>query len=59
MGKVHPEIDSQIADFIRAQRLFFVGTASAGSSGRVNHPRFGRTHCRLVWLRRSDVSVRG
>jgi hypothetical protein len=34
MGTLHPEIDSQIADFIRAQRLFFVGTAPAGSTGR-------------------------
>jgi hypothetical protein len=36
VGKLHPEIDSTTADFIRAQRLFFVGTAPAGSTGRVN-----------------------
>lgn len=36
MGKSYDEIDGALAAFIRAQRLFFVGTAPAGTGGHVN-----------------------
>ncbi len=36
MGQVHDAIDDRVADFIRAQRVFFVATAPLGADGHVN-----------------------
>jgi len=36
MGKVYDEIEPKLADWIRRQRLFFVGTAPSGADGHVN-----------------------
>ena len=36
MGKVFPEIDERLARWIRAQALFFVGTAPLAGDGHVN-----------------------
>lgn len=36
MGKVFPEIDDALADWLSAQRLFFVATAPSGDEGHVN-----------------------
>jgi hypothetical protein len=36
MGKVYDAIDASLADFIRAQRMFFVATAPLAADGRVN-----------------------
>ena len=36
MGKVYDAIDASIADFIRAQRVFFVATAPLAADGHVN-----------------------
>jgi hypothetical protein len=36
MGKVYPEIDGRLRDFIEAQPVFFVATAPAGADGHVN-----------------------
>lgn len=36
MGKVHPSITPELADFIAAQPLFFVATAPLAASGHVN-----------------------
>lgn len=36
MGQEHPEISEKLAEFIRAQRMFFVATAPSGSGGHVN-----------------------
>jgi predicted pyridoxine 5'-phosphate oxidase superfamily flavin-nucleotide-binding protein len=36
MGKVLPEITPELAEFIRAQPMFFVGTAPLDASGHVN-----------------------
>lgn len=36
MAKTFPSINDRIADFIKAQKLFFVGTAPAGEDGHVN-----------------------
>src|SRR5262245_63376087 len=36
MGKVYDAIDGPIADFIRAQRVFFVATAPLAAEGHVN-----------------------
>ena len=36
MGRVLDEITPPIADFVAAQRIFFVATAPAGDDGRVN-----------------------
>ncbi len=36
MGKVYETIDERLADFIRRQPVFFVGTAPVGSDGHVN-----------------------
>lgn len=36
MGKVHPAITDRLAEFIGAQRVFFVATAPLGADGHVN-----------------------
>ena len=36
MGKLYDAIDERLAEFIRAQRMFFVATAPAGPEGHVN-----------------------
>src|SRR5262245_25843472 len=36
MGKVYDAIDASLADFIRAQRMFFVATAPLDAEGHVN-----------------------
>lgn len=36
MGKVHDEIGPRLADWIRAQPMFFVGTAPLSADGHVN-----------------------
>ena len=36
MGKTYDAIDQQLADFIRAQHVFFVATAPAATDGHVN-----------------------
>ena len=36
MAKVYTEIDERIASFIRAQHVFFVGTAPSAAAGHVN-----------------------
>jgi hypothetical protein len=44
MGKVYDGIDAKLADWIAAQRLFFVATAPSGSGGHVNcSPKGGDT----------------
>lgn len=36
MGKVYPEIDGRLRDFIEAQPVFFVASAPSGPDGHVN-----------------------
>lgn len=36
MGKVYDEIDGQLADFLKRQHVFFVGTAAASLDGHLN-----------------------
>jgi hypothetical protein len=36
VGKTYPEIDPQIAEFVRRQHVFFVATAPLSTDGRVN-----------------------
>jgi len=36
MGQVHDAIDDRLAEFIRAQRMFFVATAPLGADAHVN-----------------------
>src|SRR3954468_4315622 len=36
MGKLYDEIDDKLADWIRGQHMFFVGTAPSGADGHVN-----------------------
>jgi len=36
MGREHPEISEKLADFIRAQHVFFVATAPSDATGHVN-----------------------
>ena len=36
MGKVYDRIDDKLADFIRKQHMFFVGTAPSDSDGHLN-----------------------
>jgi hypothetical protein len=36
VGKIHESIDGKLADWLLAQRLFFVATAPSGSEGHVN-----------------------
>jgi hypothetical protein len=36
VGKIFEEIDDRLAEWIRGQRLFFVGTAPSGPDGHVN-----------------------
>ncbi len=36
MGTIHPEIDSALGTFIRAQKMFFVASAPSGPDGHVN-----------------------
>ncbi len=36
MGRIYPEIDERLREFIEAQRVFFVATAPAGESGHLN-----------------------
>ncbi len=36
MGKIHEQIDEQLAGWIRQQRIFFVATAPLGPTGHVN-----------------------
>jgi hypothetical protein len=36
MGKIYEQIDEKLAAWIRAQHLFFVGTAPSGPDGHVN-----------------------
>jgi Pyridoxamine 5'-phosphate oxidase len=36
MAKTYPEIDAMLRDFIRAQSVFFVGTAPLDANGHVN-----------------------
>ncbi len=43
MGKVHPEIDERLRQFLEAQPVFFVATAPLAADGRVNvSPKGGR-----------------
>ncbi|MEV4826000.1 pyridoxamine 5'-phosphate oxidase family protein [Micromonospora sp. NPDC049274] len=43
MGKVYPEIDGRLREFIAAQPVFFVATAPSGSEGHVNVSPKGMT----------------
>ena len=44
MGRLYAAIDAGLAAFIRAQRIFFVGTAPAASDGHINlSPKGGDT----------------
>jgi hypothetical protein len=36
MGKIHPEIDATLREFVERQHVFFVATAPSGSEGHVN-----------------------
>ena len=36
MAKIFEEIDDKLADWIRRQHIFFVGTAPVGAGGNVN-----------------------
>jgi Pyridoxamine 5'-phosphate oxidase len=36
MGKLYPEIDPTLKEFIAAQKVFFVATAPAGTQGHIN-----------------------
>ena len=36
MGKTYDGIDERMATFLRAQHVFFVGSAPAGADGHVN-----------------------
>jgi hypothetical protein len=36
MGRVLPEINAQLAEFLEAQRVFFVATAPSGADGHIN-----------------------
>lgn len=56
MGKVYPVIDEQLADWVRAQKMFFVATAPLAADGHVNCSPKGLDTLRLnppdeiVWL---------
>src|SRR5262245_27388413 len=52
MGKVHAEIDERLADFIRAQHVFFVATAPSGSAGHINLSPKGLDALRILDPRR-------
>ncbi|MCZ7535179.1 MAG: pyridoxamine 5'-phosphate oxidase family protein [Acidimicrobiia bacterium] len=52
MGQEHPEISEKLADFIRAQHLFFVATAPAGPGGHVNVSPKGRDTLVILGARR-------
>lgn len=43
MGKVYPEIDGRLREFIAAQPVFFVATAPSGPEGHVNVSPKGMT----------------
>jgi hypothetical protein len=48
MGKTYDAITEPLAEFIRAQHLFFVGTAPAGPGGHVNVSPKGLDSFRIV-----------
>ncbi|WP_421791161.1 pyridoxamine 5'-phosphate oxidase family protein [Hyphobacterium sp.] len=48
MAKTYTEIDGRIANFIEAQKLFFVATAPAGSDGHVNMSPKGYDSFRIL-----------
>jgi hypothetical protein len=49
MGKIFDRIDGKLADWMRAQRLFFVATAPSGDGGHVNcSPKGGIDTFRIV-----------
>ena len=49
MGKIYEAIDGKLADWLLAQRLFFVATAPSGSDGHVNcSPKGGVETLRIV-----------
>jgi hypothetical protein len=52
MGKVIDEISQELADFIRAQRVFFVATAPLGREGHVNLSPKGLDTFRILSPRR-------
>ena len=57
MGKIYDEIDGKLADWIGAQRLFFVATAPSGDGGHVNcSPKGGIETFRILGPR--SVAVR-
>ena len=48
MGKVHPEIDTQLRAFIDSQQMFFVATAPLEAEGHVNCSPKGLTSFRVL-----------
>lgn len=52
MGKVHPEIDAGLAGFLRAQPVFFVGSAPLAPDGHVNVSPRGLDSLRVLGPRR-------
>ena len=50
MGDVFPEITPKLREWIEAQRVFFVATAPAGASGRVNLSPKGADSLRVTAL---------
>ena len=48
MGKVHPHITDELADFIRQQHLFFVATAPLSEAGHVNLSPKGLNSFRIL-----------
>jgi hypothetical protein len=52
MGKLYPEIDDRLRQFIEAQHLFFVATAPSGAEGHVNLSPKGLGGFRVLGPRR-------
>jgi len=48
LGKVYPEIETKLADFIQRQHMFFVATAPNGSDGHVNMSPKGLESFRIL-----------
>ena len=60
MGKVYAEIDSKLADWVEAQRLFFAATAPLAADGHVNvnvSPKGDLKWFRILGPRRSRTST--
>jgi predicted pyridoxine 5'-phosphate oxidase superfamily flavin-nucleotide-binding protein len=52
MSKVMDEISEELAEFIRAQRVFFVATAPLSADGHVNLSPKGLDTFRILWPKR-------